>query len=380
MRSRQHQGGHGSKDTPRPRPSAPAPASPASYLTLRFLGHELGQCQLLHGGIGQDAGVRGFPTAFDHGRLQRSQEEPARGVGFAVRGTCPPALPGSQTLGGGTWLEPELRAAGGAVMGQQATVTQWRLRKGLPIPNGQGALGSDSEGSLARGCSRTGTPVPSGCMQAPCGGRGRRGPAARLCFLPAVTHATPSSLQSPGLTANQPVGMSVYFLASLTRPQGPEGIYLCPHFFLCHFPPSTRGRESKARPPQWLRPILQLRGGRVSLTQPELHRPCPAETASCGWCTPASPPAGPGPPARDHTSHAHGPGRCQKSSHSQTEGQAGGRGGRAPWGRHEVKLQRPGTLAIVREGWTERHPQARLLPPAPWTEAARRGAGAQPRG
>lgn len=71
-------------------------------------------------------------------------------------------------------------------------------------------------------------------------------------------------------------------------------------------------------------------------------------------------------------SHAHGPGRCQKSSHSQTEGQAGGWGGRAPWGRHEVKLRRPGTLARVREEQTERHPQARLLPPAPWTEAARR--------
>lgn len=187
------------------------------------------------------------------------------------------------------------------MMGQRATVTQWRLRKGLTIPNGQGALGSDSEGRLAGAAAGLEHQCPLAACRLRVEAWGRRGPAARPCFLPAETHATPSSLQPPGLTTNQLVGMSVYFLAYLTRPQGPEGIYLCPHFFLCHFPPSTRGWESRAGPPQWPRPILQFRGGRVSLTQPEPHRPCPAETASCGWCIPASPPAGPGPPARDHT-------------------------------------------------------------------------------
>lgn len=101
---------------------------------------------------------------------------------------------------------------------------------------------------------------------------GHRGPAARLCFLPAETHTTPSSLKLPGLTTNQ-IGMSVYFLASLTRPQGPEGVYLYPHFFLCHFPPSTPGQESRAWPSRGRgRSSAPRKAGSHSLSQSRVGR------------------------------------------------------------------------------------------------------------
>lgn len=50
-----------------------------------------------------------------------------------------------------------------------------------------------------------------------------------------------------------------------------------------------------------LRTLQYFRGAGLPLTQPAPHQPCPAETASCGWCTPASPSAGQGQPARNHT-------------------------------------------------------------------------------
>lgn len=42
-------------------------SSPVTDLTFGFLGDKFGQCQLLHGGISQDARVGWFPAAFDHG-------------------------------------------------------------------------------------------------------------------------------------------------------------------------------------------------------------------------------------------------------------------------------------------------------------------------
>lgn len=84
------------------------------------------------------------------------------------------------------------------------------------------------------------------------------------------------------------------------------------------------------------------RGAGLPLTQPAPHQPCPAETASCGWCTPASPSAGQGQPARNHTPTCTW--GLAAAWWRRQRGQAErllGRKKHTP-GRHQVQPQRPG--------------------------------------
>lgn len=77
-------------------------------------------------------------------------------------------------------------------------------------------------------------------------------------------------------------------------PQVPEGT----HLFATSLYPTAQGWGVQA--------ALQCHAngegaGGASLTRRGPRQPCPAGTASCGWCTPASPSAARGPPARNRS-------------------------------------------------------------------------------
>lgn len=96
----------------------------------------------------------------------------------------------------------------------------------------------------------------------------------------------------------------------------------------------------------------------MSLTRPGPRLPCPAETASCGWCTPASLSAGRGPPARNHTlTCTRGlAAAARRGSRAQIEGGLGREAAHS-----EVTTRRAG---MVRCTARKRYPQACFLSPA----------------
>lgn len=106
--------------------------------------------------------------------------------------------------------------------------------------------------------------------------------------------------------------------------------------------------------------------GGVSLTRPGPRPPCPAETASCGWCTPASLSAGRGPPARNHTlTCTRGlAAAARRGSRGQVEGELGREAAHS-----EVTTRWGGMVRCTAE---EEVPSSLLLFPGSGREAAQR--------
>lgn len=117
---------------------------------------------------------------------------------------------------------------------------------------------------------------------------------ARVSFL-LVTHASPLPLWWPPQVSGRPSRRHVS-LRVFAHPRRFQREHIClPRLCVLLLP-----RHPQAALQSYVHREMAGVGG-VSLTRPGPRRPCPAGTASCGWCTRASRSAGPGPPARNET-------------------------------------------------------------------------------
>ena len=205
-----------------------------------------------------------------------------------------------------------------------------------------------------------------------------------LCILSCwVTHASPLlPCRSPGLTTSQPVRLSVHFPASRTRLQVPEGTYLCPPLLCTPLPtlqPPTTGVQGMAKPEADADSPVQWQAGGVThsarATSAVSSRNCFLRLVHTSftvcWSRPTC--------QKPHLACTRGLAAAWQRRQPWPDGEPAGEGGSTPWGCHEIKLQRPGTLARVREGQSQiwqmkrqKRLQAWLPSPAPRTEAALR--------
>ena len=212
---------------------------------------------------------------------------------------------------------------------------------------------------------------------------------ARASFLAGDSHQPPSSpqatqgLRSPELTT-EPVSVCA-FSCRCRRERICSALVCVP---LLPLLPQGWGDQARTSSPAGTGRWGIGRGRGASLTRPGPRQPCPAETASCGWCTPASPSAGRGPPARKDTfTCTRGLAAAWRKREPRPDRGPAGEGGGRPWHRHKVQPQRPGTQGVSQGGegwseirWTKRRPQTRFSSPASCGEAPGRGADAQPWG